>query len=304
MAGVRRVLVQLGYFGRTALRGLRASPVTSVIAVITISVSLVLVGAFTLLLGNMEDLLERFGDDLHVTAYLEDALVAADQIALVDLVATVEGVERVRIVSKQEALERFRAGVGRGAALLEGLGENPLPASVEITLLPSQRTPEGLRVVVESLEGLPGITQLASGRYWVEGYLRAVALVRGVGNGLGVILALATLLIVANTIRLAVLARQDEIEILALVGASRAFVAAPFLLEGLIQGAAGGAAALVLLLGLFHLVLPGFEFGLEFLLGGVAPRFFSGAEAAALVGGGATLGLVGSAAAVSGGWKA
>ena len=300
---MRRVLVQLGYFGRSALGGLRASPVTSAIAVITISVSLVLVGAFTLLLGNMEDLLERFGDDLHVTAYLEDGLSADDRAGLVGLAVSVEGVERVRIVSKEEALERFRAGVGRGAALLEGLGENPLPASAEITLLPSQRTPEGLRVVVESLDGLPGITQLASGRDWVEGYLRAAALVRGVGIGLGVILALATLLIVANTIRLAVLARQDEIEILALVGASRAFVATPFLLEGLIQGAAGGVAALVLLFGLFHLVLPGFEFGLEFLLGGVAPRFFSGAEAAVLVGGGATLGLVGSAAAVSGGWK-
>ena len=299
-----RSLVQLGYFTRTALRGLRSSPITSAIAVITIGVSLVLVGAFMLLLGNMEGLLDRFGDDLYVTAYLDDALAVEDQRALVELVTTVEGVEHVRMVSKEEALERFRAGVGRGAALLEGLDENPLPASLEITLAPARRTSDGLRIVVESLDGLPGVADLASGQDWVEGYLRAVALIRGVGIGLGVILALATLLIVANTIRLAVLARDDEIEILALVGASRAFVAVPFLLEGLVQGAAGGAAALVLLLGIFHLVLPGFEFGLEFLLGGVAPRFFSGAEAAALVGGGASLGLFGSVAALSGGWRA
>jgi cell division transport system permease protein len=300
---VRRLLVQLRYFGRTALRGLRSSPVTSATAVATIGVSLVLVGAFTLLLGNMEDLLERFGEDLHVTAYLEVGLGADAQRALVERVATVEGVAEVRVVSPEEALERFRAGVGHGASLLEGLDENPLPASLEITLEVARRTPEGLRVVVESLDGLPGIAELASGREWVEGYLRAVALVRGIGIGLGVILALATLLIVANTIRLAVLARRDEIEILALVGASRAFVAIPFLLEGLVQGALGGAAALAVLLGLFHLVLPGFEFGLEFLLGGVAPRFFSLREAAVLVGGGAGLGLFGSAAAVAGGWK-
>ena len=74
-------------------------------------------------------------------------------------------------------------------------------------------------------------------------------------------------------------------------------------MEGLVQGAAGGVAAVAVLLGLFRLVLPGFEFGLEFLLGGVAPRFFSVAEAAALVGGGAGLGLFGSAAALTGGWK-
>ncbi len=300
---MRRVLVQLNYFVRTSLRGLRSSPVTSAAAVATIGVSLVLVGTFALLLWNMEGLLNRFGDALFVTAYLEDGLPVEDRKALVELVATVEGVERVRVVSQREALERFQASVGRGSALLEGLAENPLPASLEITLLAERRSTEGLRVVVESVDGLPGISELASGQDWVEGYLRAVALVRAVGMGLGLILALATVLIVANTIRLAVLARRDEIEILTLVGASRVFVATPFLIEGLVQGAAGGVAAVAVLLGLFRLVLPGFEFGLEFLLGGVAPRFFSVAEAVALVGGGAGLGLFGSAAALTGGWK-
>ncbi len=300
---MRRVLVQLNYFVRTSLRGLRSSPVTSAAAVATIGVSLVLVGTFALLLWNMEGLLNRFGDALFVTAYLEDGLPVEDRKALVELVATVEGVERVRVVSQREALERFQASVGRGSALLEGLAENPLPASLEITLLAERRSTEGLRVVVESVDGLPGISELASGQDWVEGYLRAVALVRAGGMGLGLILALATVLIVANTIRLAVLARRDEIEILTLVGASRVFVATPFLIEGLVQGAAGGVAAVAVLLGLFRLVLPGFEFGLEFLLGGVAPRFFSVAEAAALVGGGAGLGLFGSAAALTGGWK-
>ena len=300
---MRRVLVQLNYFVRTSLRGLRSSPVTSAAAVATIGVSLVLVGTFALLLWNMEGLLNRFGDALFVTAYLEDGLPVEDRKALVELVATVEGVERVRVVSQREALERFQASVGLGSALLEGLEENPLPASLEITLLAEHRSTEGLRVVVESVDGLPGISELASGQDWVEGYLRAVALVRAVGMGLGLILALATVLIVANTIRLAVLARRDEIEILTLVGASRVFVATPFLIEGLVQGAAGGVAAVAVLLGLFRLVLPGFEFGLEFLLGGVAPRFFSVAEAAALVGGGAGLGLFGSAAALTGGWK-
>jgi cell division transport system permease protein len=161
-----------------------------------------------------------------------------------------------------------------------------------------------MRVVVGSLAGLPGVEDLASGQEWVEGYLRAIALVRGVGMGLGVILALAALLIVANTIRLAVLARRDELEILALVGASRGFVAAPFLLEGAAQGAAGGLLAVVVLGALFRLVLPELEFGLELVLGGIEPRFFAPAEAAGLVATGAGLGLVGSGAALSGSWRA
>ncbi len=300
---MKRFGARVAYFVRTALHGLRSSPLPSAIAAVTIGVTLVLVGAFGLLLWNMEDLLKGFGDDLHVAAYLEEGLAASDQQELRSLIRSVEGVESVRLVSKEEALERFRSGVGRGAALLEGLDENPLPASLEIVRVLERRTPAGLRVVVESVEGLPGITDLASGQAWVEGYLRAVALVCGVGVGLGAILAVATLLIVGNTIRLAIFSRRDELEILSLVGASRGFVSTPFLLEGLIQGAVGGALALALLLGLFHLVLPGFAFGLEFVLGGSAPRFFSTGEALALVSAGAGLGLFGSYAALVAGWK-
>jgi cell division transport system permease protein len=240
---MRRAGSRLIYFARTALRGLAGSPVTSVVAVATIGVSLVLVGAFALLLQNMEELLDRFGDDLHVTAFLEAGISEAQRRRLLEIVRTVEGVEQVRFVSEAEALERFRAGVGRSAAFLEGLDENPLPASLEITLVPQRRSAAGMRMVVESLTGLAGIDDLSSGQDWVEGYLRAVALVRGLGIGLGAILALATLLIVANTIRLAVFARRDELEILSLVGASRSFVSTPFLLEGILEGAIGGARA-------------------------------------------------------------
>ena len=295
--------VRILYFGRTAWSGMRASPVTSAIASITIGLALVLFGAFALLVQNMEGVLDRLGDDLFVTAYLEDGLGADELRALQELVLTVEGVSSVRVVSKEEALVRFRSGVGRGAALLEGLSENPLPASLEIELVPERRSSGGMEVVLESIDGLAGIADLTSGHDWVDGYLRVVALMRALGLGLGAILALATLLIVSNTIQLAVYARRDELEILSLVGASRTFMQTPFLLEGLLQGAAGGVAALLLLFGLFQLVLPSFEFGLELVLGGLQPRFFAAGETLMIVLGGAGLGLFGSAAAVAGGWR-
>jgi cell division transport system permease protein len=289
-------------FIRTAIRGIVSSPVTSGISVVTIGVTLVLVGAFALLLQNMEELLDQFGDDLRVTAYLESEISGEALRGLEQRVREIPGVEDVEAVSQEEALERFRASVGSGSALLDGLDVNPLPASLEISLREDRRSAEGMEAVANAIEGLAGVESLSSGRDWVEGYLRAVALVRGVGIGLGIILAFATLLIVANTIRLGVYARRDELEILSLVGASRPFVQTPFLLEGLLQGAAGGAVALALLYALFRLVLPGFEFGLELLVGS-APRFFSSGEALIVVGGGAGLGLFGSAAALSGGWR-
>lgn len=295
-----RLATRSRYYARTALRGITASPVTSAVAVATIGVCLVMVGAFALLLFNMEGLLDRYGADLHVTAYLEAGLPAVRQRELAELAHSVEGVATVRLVSEEEAFERFRSGVARGADYLDGLGENPLPASLEITLVAARQSAAGMAVVVESLDGLAGVADLSSGQDWVEGYLRALALVRGLGLGLGTILALATLLIVANTIRLAVVARRDEIAILSLVGASPGFVRAPFLLEGLLQGAIGGALALVLLFGLFRLVLPGFAFGLELVLGGAVPSFFSGAQALALVAGGALLGVLGAGGALVG----
>jgi cell division transport system permease protein len=296
---VIRAGARLLYFARTSLRGIAATPGTAIVATATITVALVLVGAFGLVVLNMQALLARVGDAVQVTAFLDDGLPEADRAVLVAKIGAISGVARAELVSEAQALERFKGGVGQGFALVEGLGSNPLPASIEITLELRYRTPGDLSRVASAVAGLPGVADITSGADWVEGYVRALALVRGLAIGLGVILVLATTLIVSNTIRLAVLSRRDELEILALVGASRSFVNTPFLIEGLLQGAAAGALAWALLYALFRSVLPGFEAGLAFVLGGVEPRFFDLIESAWLCGGGAGLGLLGSAIAVA-----
>ncbi len=296
---MKRSYYKLLYFVRTAFRGMWSSPVTSGVSVVTIGVTLLLVGAFALMLQNMEELLDQFGDELLVTAYLEDGISEEALRELESRVRKVDGVESVEGISPDEALARFSDTVGSKSALLEGLEDNPLPASLEISLTPENRSVDGMETIVGVIEGFDGVANLSSGRDWVEGYLRAVALLRGIGTGLGAILALATLLIVSNTIRLGIFARRDELEILSLVGASRAFMQTPFLMEGALQGTVGGAIALGLLFALFSLVLPGLEFGLELLVGS-APRFFSPMEGLMMIATGGGLGLIGSAAALSG----
>jgi len=298
-----RLITHVIFAVKSALRGIAATPGTAAVATGTIAVALLLSGAFALTLLNMQGLVQRFGDALQVVAFLEDGLAEAEREALAERAARIAGVAAVQRVSETEALERFRDGVGRGFALLDGLDDNPLPPSLELTLEPSHRNAAELARVSRAMAALPGVTDIASGSDWVEGYVRALALLRGFAIGLGVLLALATLLIVSNTIRLAVLSRIEELEILSLVGASRGFVTAPFLLEGALQGLAGGVLAWLLLFGLFRLVLPGFEFGLELLMGGLAPRFFDAGEASWLWGGGAGLGVLGSALAVASEWR-
>lgn len=295
---MRRLAARLQYFLRTALHGLRASPMTSVVAVATIGVTLLLVGTFALLVSNMERLLDRFGEDILVSAYLEAGLPDQERRALVDRVRGAPGVESVQLVSEEEAMRRFREGSAGQVSLLEGLDDNPLPASLEITLTPGSRSAEGVAILVADLEGLGGIDELGYGAEWVEGYARATALVRAIGIGIGLVLALATLLIVSNTIRLAVYARREEIEILRLVGAGRAFVSVPFLVEGFIQGSLGGVFAVVLLYGFFRILLPGLEGGLEILLGFAKPVFVGSEGVLALIVAGSALGTLGSGLAL------
>ena len=283
---------------RAAIQGVVGSPVTSVVAAATIGLCLLLVGSFALLVSNMEHLLDRFGEDIRVSAYLSDELDEAAQAELAETVRTAPGVERVDLVTKAQALERFRESQVDRAGLLEGLEENPLPASLEIALVPEQRSAAGLAVLEEALDGLPGIDDLGYGQEWIEGYERAVALIRGVGIAIGGVLALATLVIVANTIRLSIYSRREEIEIVQLVGGSRSFMAAPFLLEGVAQGVGGGLLGLGLLYTFYRLMLPSLAGGLELLLGYAEPMFLGGTASLWMVLGGALLGGLGSGLAL------
>lgn len=296
---MRRAGVVLAVLARSAVRGLQASPLPAAVAVTTIAIALLLVGAFALMVDNMQGLLTRFSDELQVVVYLDADLDAAAEQRLAQRVALVEGVTHVELVTADEALERFDTRFG-GGELLEGLEGNPLPASLELELAPAARDAAGLAHVRAALDGLPGVDELAAGQDWVEGYARFAGFARSAAIALGGVLALAALLIVANTIRLAVYAREDEIEILALVGAGRFFLRTPFLLEGLAQGVLGGAVALLLLYASFHLLLPAFASGLSILLGQSTPHFFAAGQAALLVAAGAALGLAGSTFAVLG----
>lgn len=291
---MNRAWALLRAMGRSALRGLVATPVTTAVAVGTLAVTLLLVGAFALLVANMERLLERFGEDIRVSAYLEEGFPDAEARALAERVRTAPGVQAVELVSEEEALARFRQGLFGRPSLLEGLEENPLPASLEIALVPERRDARGVEVLAGALEGLPGIEELGTGGDWVRSYARAVGLVRAVAVAIGAVLALATLLVVSGTIRLAVYARRDELEILRLVGASRAYIALPFLAEGVLEGTLGGLLALGLLAAGFALFGASAAEGLELLLGHVQPAFLGLRSSAALVGAGAGLGALGS----------
>jgi cell division transport system permease protein len=156
---------------------------------------------------------------------------------------------------------------------------------------------------VDRVRALPGVADVAAGQDWLEGYTRALTLARGLGLALGGVLALATLLLVASTIRLALWARRNEVEILSLVGASRTYIAIPLVIEGALQGLLGGMLALVLLALGFRLLVPGLADALSLVLGGTPPAFFDTSGCLLLVAGGGVLGALGAALSLIGGLR-
>ena len=237
-----RALAVVSVLVRTALRGLRAGVPSTVATVVTIAVTLLVVGAFALLALNMRSLLDRVGDEIQISVFLVGPIGEEDAVSWVRRAESIEGVDSVVFVSPKAALERFRRTTG-GGSLLEGIEGNPLPASLELSLHESFRDGPSSAQIAETLQELPGVEDVTYGGRWTEGYGQALALVGAATWGFGAVLGLAALLIVSNAIRLAIHAREDEIDILGLVGASRTFVFAPFLIEGGLQGLLGGVLA-------------------------------------------------------------
>jgi cell division transport system permease protein len=288
-------MARMRFVLRAAFRGLRASAATAAVAVLTMALALVLAGAFGVVIANMRGLVERVGDELTLSAYLAPETDAAAREALAARARAIPGVQAVLAVSPQEALARFPERTGVSAGWMDDLDRNPLPASIDVRLRPESRGSENVARVRDALEALPGVLDVSAGDEWVAGYARATGFVRSVGVAVGLVLALATLVIVASTIRLALKERRDELEILSLVGASRTTMQLPFLLEGVVQGACAGLLALLLLRALFALAQPAVESAIGFLAGPGGVDFLSAPEMAALVGAGAVLGWLGAA---------
>jgi cell division transport system permease protein len=239
------------YFVARALDALRRGPFVTLVAVGTIFVAVFVTGLFAAVLGGAARLLAAWGGEVQISVYLAPGTDLALARAAAERIAQGLAVEAV---SSDEALRRLRASLGDQASVLEGVGEKVLPASVEV------RAPgislAAARALAARLQAVPGAEQVDFGNAWLERLELFLRRARSAGLLLFAVLSLATAVLVANTLRLAVYARRDEIDIMKLVGATDAFVSVPFLIEGLVQGLLGALLAVAALLGTQAALLP------------------------------------------------
>lgn len=180
-------------------------------------------------------------------AYLKPGINHTDLTNLKLKIQSLDGVRQLRFISRQEALNRLKTQMEHQSSLFENLTENPLPDSFEIRMTASTTSWQKIESIAEQIESLTLVEEVEYGRRWVGRFVRFISLFRLVGYAMGTLFFMATVFIVANTIRLVIYSRREEVEIMRLVGATDGFIKIPFYIEGLIQGALGGVIGLVTL---------------------------------------------------------
>jgi len=229
---------------REALGGLRRAPLLGGLSITAIGLSLVILGLFGLSAHNIGAAIGDVERRVQVVGYLlEDASDGQVQVARQEM-ETYPEIEEVRYVSKTEALMNARRDLVEFSDVYEDLEVNPLPASLHLRLKPGFRTPESVTTVAERLRGYDFIEEVRFGEGWVEQLFAIRRLAAGGAAVLGGAFALVAILLIGTSVRMAILARSDEIEIMQTVGATESYIQGPFLMEGLITGLLGGLIAL------------------------------------------------------------
>lgn len=230
--------------GASLWRGRRAA----LLAVLTIASGLFVLGFFLIVNTNLQRLVGRWSASAELSIYLRDDITREQQVVIEELVDR-SGLAAAReYVSKDQAAARFRQDFPDLAPSADRLEQNPFPASIEVRLAPAVREAgAAVDALASTVGGVGGVADVRYDRRWLERLNAVVAVVRGVGLAIVLLLALASAMTVANVVRLAASARRDEIEIMQLVGAPIAFVRGPFVVEGLLQGGAGALMAMAAL---------------------------------------------------------
>jgi cell division transport system permease protein len=231
---------------REAIAAFRRAPGLAVLSAMSIGLSLFVLGTFGLVTYNVEVTLRTIERRVEVVAYLRDDVSAAQLELLQNDVGSFPEVESVAHVSKFEAMRNAMQQLEEFREVFTDLEMNPLPPSLEVRLRPESRDPTSVERVADLIALYPFVEDVRYGREWVEKIYQLRRLGGAVAAILGIAFAIVAILIIGTTVRMAVLARREEIIIMQLVGATDGFIRRPFLLEGFVTGLAGGALALLL----------------------------------------------------------
>jgi len=235
------------YYFREAARSFRHHRYLATTAMVVLTAALALTGVFLLLTHNAQVALGMMGDRREMIVYLRDDLSIRERDALMGRLRDLYGA--VVYVSKEAAWEQMRQQVG-DPSLLDAVQDNPLPASLRIKLKPALLAPDSMEAAARQVAQFPEVEDVRYGAEWVRRLDEFGAGLRLGTLAIGLIVAISVVFVLYNTIRLTVLARRHQVEVMSRLGATDRFIAWPFVLEAMFEAGLAAVLALAAVFGL------------------------------------------------------
>jgi cell division transport system permease protein len=245
------MLNSIEFFVGEAWTGFKRSGIMSFVAVGTVIVSLTIFGVFLMGVVNIGSIIGSISSSVEISAYVDRPLERAEAESISKRISQLRGVDRVRYISREDAWKQFKNEYGTRLELDTVVDENPLPDTFVITV----GIPELVNGVARNLTQMTGISEVRYSGKLLDQVQSLASAIRIGGFILVCMLSVATLLIVINTIRLTVIAREKDISIMKLVGATNSFIKWPFIIEGIIIGVIGSAFAFAILKSSYDIVM-------------------------------------------------
>lgn len=242
----------LAYILTQTGRNFRQTWGTQFMTLLTVSLSVLIFAFFFLIYLNMMSAGNRLGDDIRLVVYLEDEIEEPFRPQIEKKIHDFLEVEKIVFVSRAEAFSRLSEQLGKDRDVLDDLGAEFLPPSIEVHPSQSLKNLAQVHDFSEYLMTLPGAMKVQYGQSWIKRFSHFINLLRLIVFLSGALLILSMTFIVSYTIRLTVVARREELEVLRLLGATNAYIRLPLLLEGLMQGFLGSALGLTALFFLYR----------------------------------------------------
>ncbi len=246
-------LANLSFFVNEAGTNMRRSAMMAFITIATIGIALVTMGAFLLTTMNLESFLEQMQAEALVTAYLKPGFAITDAKTLSLRLTSLSEIEDIEVVTPEQAARELFSSPDDQQLLQIGITQesNPLPTTLRIRIKYGNQ----LESLLQKLKSEPMIDSISYGEDLFQQFHGMSQLLWLISLIIVIMLGLASLFIVYNTVRLTLFMRREEIVIMKLVGATNWFVRGPFLVEGFIQGLVGSLLAIIILFAAYRFML-------------------------------------------------
>lgn len=233
------------YLFREGIRNLWRHKLTAFTAIGSVFFSLLIIGTFIIIKQNSYQLIDYVRSKYKIEVFFEDNVTNEDAQLIVDQIKELDGVQSITVITKEDALKIYQEQFDEN--LIDIFGYNPLPNSAVINIDKHRNTEIDVEPLITNLEKIPNVDEVVYEGTLIRRveyfYKTAVKIISYIAIGLLII----TIIVISNTIKLSVYAKQDLIQNLKSIGATKLFIKTPFIIEGILDGIIGAILAIIVL---------------------------------------------------------